>query len=491
MLRPAVYSSIKNLQFIILIIGAGALCLFLLVNPRGIGLSADSITYISAAESYLQSGTFMRIDGKEPATMWPPGLPFILAKLKATGVLSPHGYLYIQTFLFIVFLVLYYQLLSLHKLSKQLIQINLVLAAFSYSHLNVFRMLWSESIYMCLLLSLIILLYQYQKNPRKSLLLLAALAAGIAPLFRFTAITGIALGCICIFLNTLMPIRKRVQQSLSFGVLASAPLAGLFLFNFLKYGHITGHAAAIETNLIKTLQQITDRTGNFFLPGPGILYYLLVIYLLSQIAREKRKLIITKFRIELVFILIYIGFLVFTSTRVYIEAPGLRYLDPLYVLFLAPTGFLLFYINSYFTSRHLRIFITAISTIGIGHSLFQFFEKAKQTYRVGAGFYNNPIWQDSQTLAWAKNNSLNLPIVTNSGEAIYEFLNIRCEVTTDSCETVTHVTKQLGEVIYIWFANEPRPLCGPDKIKTYLDWTLLGEFSDGSILKLKAKNQNN
>src|SRR5689334_3113488 len=59
---------------------AGVLSI-LFATSQGVGLSADSAAYISAARSLLSSGTFMvPHDGKlVPLTLWPPLFPAIFA----------------------------------------------------------------------------------------------------------------------------------------------------------------------------------------------------------------------------------------------------------------------------------------------------------------------------------------------------------------------------------------------------------------------------
>ena len=58
--------------------GAGALALF--ATSRGIGLSPDSISYISAGRS-LASGGGLRVWHGAPLTDWPPLYPALLALL--------------------------------------------------------------------------------------------------------------------------------------------------------------------------------------------------------------------------------------------------------------------------------------------------------------------------------------------------------------------------------------------------------------------------
>ncbi len=435
-----------------------------LVGYRGPGLSVDSVHYLSAADSFLAQGKFLQVDGVTPATMWPPGFPLLLAGLKATGI----SFALLQTLIFAGYLYLLYAYLRAKNTSQTVLLLAISLAGFSYAHLNVFRMLWSESAFMLLQLLTMFCIYNYLRWPRANWLLLAAAAAGFSPIFRYIGITSILFGFFALMLN------KKIRQAIIFGCLATLPLAGLFIFNRLTYGASTGHDTVQEMSGLEYSLQTVDRLGKYFLPAPGIVFFVLTAVALGFYGREKLKKFFWEYHLELLYTAIYCGFLIVSSLIVHIEPPGVRYLDPIYIYMLIP---LLGFLARQNYSKYFLAFL-------ILHSVFQFYEKAKQTYHKGAGF-NQEQFRQSETLEWVRQNP---PpnLFSNMGELIYFYAKQRPDFSGDDCSELIKKTK--SEVTYVWFKESPRPACSPRHLKNYLAVTGIKEFSDAEIVVLSPKH---
>jgi hypothetical protein len=74
-------SLLKSNKYSLLAAFIGGLLVILLSNHSGLGISPDSIYYLSTADSFIAGKGFYQFDGK-PFVMFPVGYPFLLSLIK-------------------------------------------------------------------------------------------------------------------------------------------------------------------------------------------------------------------------------------------------------------------------------------------------------------------------------------------------------------------------------------------------------------------------
>ncbi len=207
------------LLLILAIIGSMAI---LVATRWGIGVSPDSILYISGARALLAGQGFsLQSPGGEyaPITHFPPLYSGILAVVGLTGVEVGLAARLINALIFAacVFIVGYLMYRWSDESVKWIPLIAVVLLLASWVSLEIHLMAWSEPLYILLGLLSLAVLGRDLEFPETRLLLIAAILAGLAFLTRYAGAALVATGMLGLFLFSPMPITKRFYRACWFG----------------------------------------------------------------------------------------------------------------------------------------------------------------------------------------------------------------------------------------------------------------------------------
>ncbi|MCS6795046.1 MAG: hypothetical protein NZ516_03730, partial [Raineya sp.] len=139
----------KELNFFALIIALIAITIWLLLASKGLGLTTDAKAYLYAAQSFREKGEFLTPQGYY--TNWTPLLPFLLSFIPAKVL-----------FFFTLLLNLFLLYVLIHKIiSFRFWQTICYLhASFSIVFMMIHFFVWSEALFLALLLAMIILFLQ-------------------------------------------------------------------------------------------------------------------------------------------------------------------------------------------------------------------------------------------------------------------------------------------------------------------------------------------
>ncbi len=244
------------------LLGAGAV---LYANARCVGLSPDSIHYLSAAHSL-----------RPHTNHFPPLYPMALYMVHAIFGNGPDSWLpmsanvapylfaarWLNAALMLVNLVLLVAILWPYvrrlRWGGLAVVIAVAFAVVEQDLLIVHVLAWSEPLFITFTLSgvaaLAAGLRQKQPGPMRTIWIsLAALAYAAGLLTRFAGAAWIAAGTLTIFIH-LPDWTSRLRQSLAFGVIACLPMCG-----WLVYNHVQNLPATDRT---ATLHGITDKARN-------------------------------------------------------------------------------------------------------------------------------------------------------------------------------------------------------------------------------------
>ena len=103
----------------------GILLVFVSTTNYGIGISPDSISYISAAKSLLSGNGFVTYDGA-PFTLFPPLFPGILALLGLAGIDILIGLRFLNSIIFGLIIFFSGRLFQANIQSRQLVILGTV-----------------------------------------------------------------------------------------------------------------------------------------------------------------------------------------------------------------------------------------------------------------------------------------------------------------------------------------------------------------------------
>ena len=241
----------------------------------GVGVSPDSVIYLSAADSILAGHGLRSIAfhftpsvaiGK-PLAAFPPTYPLLLS---LSGILSTdrlNGARWLHSVLFAANLCLVAMILSLATArSAWAILCAILLFLSSSSLLEIHTMAWSEPPFILFLLLALLFLMLHIRSPNYLFLLGSSLAASLALTTRYAGVTILAPMIFTILLVGNGPLRDRVRDGLILVGIGTFPLAIWLLRNVVEADSATNRSWAIHPIGVSTLNNIASSLLVFFVP---------------------------------------------------------------------------------------------------------------------------------------------------------------------------------------------------------------------------------
>ncbi|MFI5155459.1 MAG: hypothetical protein ACHQEM_04715 [Chitinophagales bacterium] len=326
----------------------GFYIIYLLTRHSGIGLSPDSVNYLSVARNFREGKGLVQFD-HIPLVDFPGCYPVFLGIISFITRLDPLQFAPVLNGC--MFALLIYTSGSLmngfYTPSKWYKLIILSFILFSPCLLEVFPMLWSETLFIVELLFFLFAMSSYFRTHKTSTLLVAAAVASIAAVTRYAGITIIATGCFLITFDFHFRTRKRFLHALLFGSISSLLIIINLARNLIVFGYSTGMRQKGVTPLWENMYYYGSVLCEW-LPFPKEQYFLsllvavLVILLLFLLLLPTMGGINRKFSYEEVataFGLVYSLFIIFSATVSRYQQLNSRLLSPLFIPFIWAISF--------------------------------------------------------------------------------------------------------------------------------------------------------
>jgi Dolichyl-phosphate-mannose-protein mannosyltransferase len=336
--KPNLFSPANNLDSLL-----SALIGFVLIQifskHSGIGVSPDSVTYISAARHMLAGEGFKSFDNL-PVVDFPFAYPFFLTIISFLTRLDPlqFGPVLNGT---IFGLLLYTSGAIMNGFSNPsgwYKRILLVCILMSPAIQEVYSLLWSETIFLMLILLFIICISNFLKKISWSWLLISAVVSACACLTRYAGVFLVLAGISIIFFNRTNPLRRRILQCLVFGGLSVSLLLINIIHNLALTGLATGARQKNDLGIFKVFENfggvlcdwlLLDRT-----PVPEIVLttIVLLIFIVTIVLTFNRDK--TKYGLEYVIAVtgvIYCIFMLVSSRFTRYEQFTSRLLSPMFI----------------------------------------------------------------------------------------------------------------------------------------------------------------
>ena len=221
--------------------GCGFLAI-LLVTPHGAGVSSDSVYYLEGARNLAAGkGYSSDVTGvATPVTHWPPFYSVTLAAVAISGI-DPWivaRWLNASLMAANIFLTGYCVLKQSHG-SLLATALAAILTVASPGLLWVHSMVWSEPLFIVLILSALMCLINYITSNRISALIGSACALSLALVTRYFALPIVAAAVIGIVLLPHAAWPRRIRDALVFTALAFFPFCCFLVRNLLHAGQAT------------------------------------------------------------------------------------------------------------------------------------------------------------------------------------------------------------------------------------------------------------
>ena len=362
-------------------------------------------------------------------------------------------------------------------------------------------MLWSETLFILLLVLFIIGLNQYSKSYSiKSLIIIGSIAS-IACVTRFAGVTFIAIGSFLLLLDNNLKWGKKWWHILLFVMLSSFLLVINLIKNYLMKSSLTGDRQRGITSLTDNLQYYSNIMWDWLKLPVGKYSYalilgmlLLVVFVIIIIKRGWQQKDIFSFEnIAAIAFVVYVTFIVVTATISRYEQINNRLLSPAYIPLLFGLTFWLPSFINIPKQKERGFAVTALCIIIFLSFQYKQYKWSSNWYQIitsdGIPGYTELAWKRSDIIHFLHDENASLKkgvtLVSNANDAVYFFTSLPCQRIPETVhyQEVIKYYNQPPHYI-IWFTNE---FDSPDilrleaiAINRHLD--TLKTFIDGYLL---------
>ena len=484
----------------------GITMVLLLTRHSGLGISPDSIYYMSTADSFLLGKGFYQFDGK-PFVMFPVGYPIVLSLVK---IVAGASFLQVVPFfnalLFGLTIFLAGLIIEKTNHSKWLKWIVLLMIALSPSLLEVYTMLWSETLFITEVVIFIYLGYYYFDQYTLKSLIIMALIAAIAADTRLAGVSIIGTGGVLILMSNKLNWSKKIQHALIFGTIASSLFLVNLIRNILLTQTLTGNRQKGVTPFLENLKYYGLVISNWmpfskwtnlyptiigFLFLSVVLFLFIYRYFASREAHAFEKL-------SVAFTLIYSLFMLAVATISRFETINNRLLAPFFIPCILT---IIFYIASIFKitkTIRLKTILIIFCIVLVLPTLFQYSKVDRATYleniQGGIGGYSDDDWFISSELLKysASNPSLfksGKVVFSNAAHAVYFKTKQPIQILPErKYENLVADFNKMPTQVLIWFDKEDNPeVLTMQEVASTKNLQIIGKFNDGVIYLCTSK----
>lgn len=468
----------------------------------GIGISPDSVTYLSAARHLVHGKGFISFDDL-PVVDFPFAYPCFLTVISFFTRLDPlqFGPL-LNGLLFGLLLYVSGGIMNgFNKPSVWYKRILLICILLSPALQEVYSYLWSETLFLILILFFIISISNYLKQHTTGWLLISILICSLTCLTRYAGVFIIMTGICLIFFKNTFPWWKRILHCLLFGSISSS----LLLINIIRNLNTTGLAMGLRPRNNEGVLKIIEYFGSVLcdwllldrkpLLAITLTFVLLILFAATIVFNKNSKK--SKYGFEYTMAvtgLIYCIFMIITSSYTRYEQFTNRLLSPIFIPLL--WGFS-YWIPGFINKISIRlkwgfgILLLLITVWFLNVQIradYEYYDGVKDAGM--PGYREDPFVQSEIVQFLEKNKNIfdpRMPIYSNAGEAVYFITGIAARQLPflDFPIQVQHYYS--GENNYlVWFNDLDNPSM-PDlkSILQHKNMVAVKEFPDGAVYLTK------
>jgi hypothetical protein len=477
----------------------GFFIIYIYTRHSGIGVSPDSVVYMSAARN-VHAHALLNDFYERPLVVFPAFYPFFLSAVITVTGLDPMVFAPILNAL--LFAIIIYSsgwiMENFQVRSKWYKHIILSCIVLSPCLLEIYSMLWSETLFILLLLFFIIALRHYFKFYTFKSLLLVSLIAALACITRYAGVTLIGTGALLILLDNKILLKKKLIPAFLFGLMSSSLLAINLIRNTVSDGTFTGmrekSLASLTTNLYyygNILCEWLPFPKDHFILAFSVALIFLGCFALLMCRNFKKTSFFTFENIAVVFFLVYSLFIILSATFSRYELMNSRLLSPLFIpMLLGGTSWIVPVTKKFWIKQRLwMIVITALLVFAFQrHQYKADYENYDRIKDAGIPGYTEDSWQkDSEIVNFLKKNTSlfkkGYAIYSNSDDALYFSTGLRCDMLPHKVFAEEINNYYIEPNCYlVWFDDIDNPeLLSLDDVLTHKKMILLYKFSNGSI----------
>ncbi|HQS24100.1 MAG: hypothetical protein B7Y11_03925 [Sphingobacteriia bacterium 24-36-13] len=472
----------------------------------GIGISPDSVAYLSTANHFSDSFQFTDYNNL-PLVNFPLGYPLLLGLVKLVFFTEVITAAPILNSLLLAAVLYTSSYLLLHAKIKngffRLLILCLILS--SPGILEVYTMLWSETVFILLVLIFIVAFHQYLLTEKKNWLLIAGTIAAITCSIRYVGITLLITGGLLILFYIQFNWRTKLKH-IGLLVLVGCSLP---LLNIIRNKLLTQTFAGVRQSSLKTFQtnlqdfinvlgywfpnSENDSSTTLLIIGVILLFIVIVVLLYRLIQQQFFASVISLLSL---FVLVYGAFILFIASISRFETLSSRLLIPLYI----PLFILIahcFYQWMVASRRYKKVFILLVFSvwyaIGANHHYQAHLFNWEGIGYAGIPGYTDDLWRGSPLLQFMKthHSSYQAPIYSNANDAVFFLANIKANPLPHK-DLQQEIDPFLNHqnIYLVWFEYGKNPdLIDDEYIRAHFKQTKEWQFKDGSIFYFTPTNK--
>lgn len=489
--------SSKTAKVLLLLIPVllGAFLLLHATSRYGVGVSRDSVSYLNAAHNLAFSGilaTDILPGSPRPLTIWPALYPALLSTLHFTGAQLLQSTRLLNALLFAAYVILM-QLVVL-RATRGAIYVTFaagLFVALSYSTLHIYARVWSETLFLTLLLGGMLFLGHYLQRPGWPTLIVSGLLFALAWLTRYIGVTLLVTGNIAILVMCERRFRRKALDAMTFSATMLVPMSLLLARNWLVADSTVSRLVKIQSVGSTWWGQGFDAISAWLIPADSptsfqtaaIAIVLISVVTSAVLVLQDRLLnqeVMTNKRREwvypatmLLFITVYIS--VFFTVVTVSDPPV-----PIDTRTLSPVFSALVVIFAYAAHRFLertpnhRRALSVVAALIVGLMItFQLLRSVRWSLAAhDAGLhYNTAAYQESPVIEAARRLSDNATIYSNNPPLIFFLADQKvgslggraCDISCTDLKTEFQEMKQTStdDIALLWVPVFDKALCEP------------------------------
>jgi len=490
----------NNLDSIIAAI-AGFLIIYIYTRHSGVGISPDSVTYLSTARNLHSRGLPIDFDDKH-LVIFPLFYPiflstFIFITAQDPLVFAPilNASLFAITIYTCGWMI---QRFSIHvRWYKEILLSCLVV---SPCMIEIYSMMWSETIFLFLLLLFIILLSSYLNAPSIKNLIFVSCIVSLTCVTRYAGITLIGAGGLIIILSPDLSLRKKILHGSLFALIASSLLIANFVHNHAHSSTLTGIREKSITSFFYNIYYFgyvlcdwLPLPENRFTINVLAALFLLTAFTLAFLQRLKKKIHFNSYEnISLLFFVVYGMFMILSATFSRYELFSSRLVSPAFIPMLFGGSSLIMQSIKNASSEKKRLRVTVI--VLFIFSAFQInqlkddFENHDGIKDAGVPGYTEDPWnKDSEIVNFLRKNAKYFQpcyiLYSNADDAVYFFTGMHCDMLPHNIleqEKKDFLSEKKCYVIWFEDSNNSELMSLEETLRSK-NMAILYQFSNGAI----------
>jgi hypothetical protein len=415
------------------VIAAGVGGILLAITRYGIGLTPDSVVYVTGARRIADGHGYTNLDGGAISS-WPPGYSFVLSLGEHLGIDALDGAVVVSLIGLVATVVLSYLLLRRHVHSPAIRAAGTLVVGCSAVLLEISSKALSEHLFVPVLLLFILVCEELLDRPTDARLFVAGVILAWAAFYlRYAGVVTVAIGALILLIGGW---RRRAGAALvraaAFTVLAaSAPI--LWMYRNVDAGRNAmgpraEASATLAGNVRRVANEVSQWVGTQLAPAPvralvlGAVLIALAVLVVALVRKPSNVPSDLRSMVPLVLVVVvYVGYLVASASIVAFGAINTRFLVPVFVPVVILGAWTFERVREKIPSAAIRSAMTAIAIAWVVVNVGWFAGRAIGYAQNGAGGYASERWHHSALMQEIKRLDLSQHTYSDDARAVAIF----------------------------------------------------------------------